>query len=153
MNLAMNPMQPHLRNNLTEMYPGIYQSGRVDDHHHDGPNLPTAPLNTLLGFELETYQVPLDQLLPSKKVPDGVMSTRKYKQIVSSINEVGLIEPLSVIQPAAVVVLVVVPAHELRRPGACRLQIGEAAGGEFRSVLGGAEQALGVGVVVADART
>ncbi len=27
------------------------------------------------------------------------MSTRKYKQIVSSINEVGLIEPLSVIQP------------------------------------------------------
>ncbi len=69
------------------------------DDHHDGPNLPTAPLNTLLGFELETYQVPLDQLLPSKKVPDGVMSTRKYKQIVSSINEVGLIEPLSVIQP------------------------------------------------------
>ncbi len=58
-----------------------------------------TPLNTLLGFELETYQVPLDQLRPSKKVPDGVMSTRKYKQIVSSINEVGLIEPLSVIQP------------------------------------------------------
>jgi ParB-like chromosome segregation protein Spo0J len=58
-----------------------------------------GPLNTLLGFELETYQIPLDQLLPSKKVPDGVMSTRKYKQIVSSINEVGLIEPLSFIQP------------------------------------------------------
>jgi ParB-like chromosome segregation protein Spo0J len=98
MNLAINPAHPNPRNNLTEMYPGIYQPGRGDDHH-DGPNLPTAPLNTLLGFELETYQVPLDQLLPSKKVPDGVMSTRKYKQIVSSINEVGLIEPLSVIQP------------------------------------------------------
>ena len=98
MNLAMNPMQPNPRNNLTEMYPGIYQPGHGDGGH-DGPNLPTAPLNTLLGFELETYQVPLDQLLPSKKVPDGVMSTRKYKQIVSSINEVGLIEPLSVIQP------------------------------------------------------
>jgi len=95
MNLAMKPMQPNPRSNLTEMYPGIYQSGHGDEHH-DGPNLPTAPLNTLLGFELETYQVPLDQLLPSKKVPDGVMSTRKYKQIVSSINEVGLIEPLSV---------------------------------------------------------
>ena len=64
-----------------------------------GHNLPTAPLNTLLGFDLETYQVPLEQLLPSKKVPDGVMSTRKYKQIVSSIREIGLIEPLSVIQP------------------------------------------------------
>ena len=61
--------------------------------------LPMAPLNTLLGFDLQTYQVPLDQLLPSKKVVDGVMVTRKYKQIVSSIAEVGLIEPLSVIQP------------------------------------------------------
>ncbi len=89
---------PH--SNLTEMYPGVYRSGSaMDDHGDDGPNLPTGPLNTLLGFELETYQIPLDQLLPSKKVPDGVMSTRKYKQIVSSINEVGLIEPLSVIQP------------------------------------------------------
>ena len=56
---------------------------------------------TLLGFDLETYQVPLEQLLPCKKVPDGVMSTRKYKQIVSSIKEIGLIEPLSVIQPDA----------------------------------------------------
>jgi len=118
MNLAMNPMQPHLRNNLTEMYPGIYQSGRVDDHHHDGPNLPTAPLNTLLGFELETYQVPLDQLLPSKKVPDGVMSTRKYKQIVSSINEVGLIEPLSVIQPdRKKPEYLVLDGHQLVSPG------------------------------------
>jgi len=86
------------QSNLTEMYPGIYRSGQ-EQVHDDGPSLPTGPLNTLLGFELETYQIPLDQLLPSKKVPDGVMSTRKYKQIVSSINEVGLIEPLSVIQP------------------------------------------------------
>ncbi len=51
MNLAMNPVQPNPRSNLTEMYPGIYQPGRGDD----GPNLPVAPLNTLLGFELETY--------------------------------------------------------------------------------------------------
>jgi ParB-like chromosome segregation protein Spo0J len=57
------------------------------------------PLNTLLGFDLETYQVPLDHLLPSKKIMDGTMSTRKYKQVVSSIHEIGLIEPLSVIQP------------------------------------------------------
>lgn len=62
-------------------------------------NLPTAPLNTLLGFELETYQIPLAQLLPSKKVQDGVIGSRKYKQLVSSIEEIGLIEPLSVIQP------------------------------------------------------
>ena len=62
-------------------------------------NLPTAPINTLLGFELETYQIPLTQLLPSKKVQDGVIGSRKYKQLVSSIEEIGLIEPLSVIQP------------------------------------------------------
>jgi UDPglucose 6-dehydrogenase len=37
MNLAMTPVQPNLRNNLTEMYPGIYQPGRSDDHYHDGP--------------------------------------------------------------------------------------------------------------------
>ncbi len=92
-----NHHAPH--SNLTEMYPGIYRPGNDSTSEYDGPNLPTGPLNTLLGFELETYQIPLDQLLPSKKVPDGVMSTRKYKQIVSSINEVGLIEPLSVIQP------------------------------------------------------
>jgi hypothetical protein len=52
----------------------------------------------LLGFDLETYQIPLVTLMPSKRIPDGVMSTRKYKQIVSSIHEIGLIEPLSVIQ-------------------------------------------------------
>ena len=61
--------------------------------------LPIVPLTTLLGFGLQTHQVPLDQLLPSKKIPDGVMVTRKYRQIVSSIAEIGLIEPLSVIQP------------------------------------------------------
>lgn len=54
-------------------------------------------LSTLLGFDMETYQVSLDCLLPSKKVVNGTMSTRKYKQVVSSISEIGLIEPLSVI--------------------------------------------------------
>jgi len=79
---------------ITPMYPGIQQA----DDTEEGPNLPKAPLNTLLGFDLETYQIPLDTLMPSKRIPDGVMSTRKYKQVVSSIHEIGLIEPLSVIQ-------------------------------------------------------
>lgn len=60
-----------------------------------------GPLNTLLGFDFETYHIPLEHLMPSKKVQDGVMSTRKYKQIVSSMHEIGLIEPLSVICPDA----------------------------------------------------
>ena len=89
----MNPAM-----NITPMYSGV--CAELNENSLDlGPDLPTAPLNTLLGFDLETYQVPLDQLLPCKKVPEGIMSTRKYKQIVSSIKEIGLIEPLSVIQP------------------------------------------------------
>lgn len=91
MNHALN-----ITTKVAEMYPGVYH-GKA--RSSDGPDLPIRPLNTLLGFDLETYLVPLDQLLPSKKVPEGVMSTRKYKQIVSSIHEIGLIEPLSVIQP------------------------------------------------------
>ena len=62
-------------------------------------HLSSEPLTTLLGFDFETHQLPIDDLMPCKKVPDGVMSTRKYRQIVSSIREIGLIEPVSVLQP------------------------------------------------------
>ena len=92
----MNP-NSNAQPKIAEMYPGIYQPAEQMDR--GGPDLPIRPLNTLLGFDLETYQVPLDHLLPSKKIIDGTMSTRKYKQVVSSIHEIGLIEPLSVIQP------------------------------------------------------
>jgi hypothetical protein len=50
----------------------------------------------VLGFIPETSLVPLDALLPSKKIPVGLFSTVKFKQIVSSIEEIGLIEPLSI---------------------------------------------------------
>lgn len=60
-----------------------------------------ALLNTLVGFDLKTRMIALDALLPSKKVPDGAMSSRKFQQIRTSIVEVGLIEPLSVSQPDA----------------------------------------------------
>ena len=92
----MNQTQENPR--VAEMYPGIYQTGD-DESGNNSSNLPTQPLNTLLGFDLETYQVPIDDLMPCKKVPDGVMSTRKYRQIVSSIREIGIIEPISVLQP------------------------------------------------------
>jgi ParB-like chromosome segregation protein Spo0J len=49
-----------------------------------------------LGFIPETLLVPLEQILPSRKVPIGLMDSRKFKQIRASISEVGLIEPLSV---------------------------------------------------------
>ena len=79
------------------LYPGAFHQPDADDS--DAP-YPKAPLNLTLGFDLETFQIPLDELMPSKKVPDGAMTTRKFKQIVSSIREIGLIEPLSVIKPA-----------------------------------------------------
>jgi len=77
------------------LYPGAFPIPTDDE----APQYPIAPLNLTLGFDLETFQIPLDDLMPSKRVPEGVMSTRKFKQIVSSIREIGLIEPLSVIKP------------------------------------------------------
>lgn len=78
------------------LYPGIFPPLKDDEVE---PPYPRSPLNLTLGFDLETWQIPLDELLPSKKVPDGIMTTRKFRQIVSSIREIGLIEPLSVIKP------------------------------------------------------
>ncbi len=49
-----------------------------------------------LGFGLEQLLVPIDKILPSRKTPTGVTTSRKYIQIRSSIQEIGLIEPLSV---------------------------------------------------------
>jgi hypothetical protein len=49
-----------------------------------------------LGFVPEPRLVPIDKVLPSRKAPVGLASSRKYKQIHSSITEVGLIEPLTI---------------------------------------------------------
>lgn len=102
----MNPTD-NLARNVTPMYPGVNKPWSDEstqpnpDHPNQFDHIKVGPLNTLLGFDFETYHIPLEHLMPSKKVPDGVMSTRKYKQIVSSMHEIGLIEPLSVICPDA----------------------------------------------------
>ncbi len=49
-----------------------------------------------LGFVPEPLLVPIDRILPSRKVPAGLATSRKFRQVRSSIEEVGLIEPLSV---------------------------------------------------------
>ncbi len=56
------------------------------------------------------------------------------------------------IADATVPVLVVVPLHERHGPFTGGFQICKAPYRELRSILGGAEQALGKGVVVAHAR-
>lgn len=49
-----------------------------------------------LGFVPEPRLVPIEKVLPSRRAPAGLASSRKYRQIHSSIAEVGLIEPLTV---------------------------------------------------------
>ena len=49
-----------------------------------------------LGFIPEPITVAFNKLLPSRKAPDGLAHSRKFKQIMSSIDAVGLIEPLSI---------------------------------------------------------
>lgn len=49
-----------------------------------------------LGFIPEPLSVPMINILPSRRTPAGVVESRKFKQIRTSIQEIGLIEPLSV---------------------------------------------------------
>ncbi|WP_321960053.1 plasmid partitioning protein RepB C-terminal domain-containing protein [Paraburkholderia sp. J7] len=49
-----------------------------------------------LGFIPEPLTVPIANVLPSRRLSPGATATRKFRQIKSSIEEVGMIEPLSV---------------------------------------------------------
>ena len=49
-----------------------------------------------LGFIPEPITVSLERILPSKKAPEGIQGSPKFKQIIASIEAVGLIEPLTV---------------------------------------------------------
>jgi ParB-like chromosome segregation protein Spo0J len=52
-----------------------------------------------LGFVPEPLLLPLSSVLPSRKTPDGLQTSRKFRQILASIEAVGLIEPLSIGKP------------------------------------------------------
>lgn len=52
-----------------------------------------------LGFVPEPLLLPLSAILPSRKTPDGLLASRKFKQIIASIEAIGLIEPLSIVKP------------------------------------------------------
>jgi hypothetical protein len=47
-------------------------------------------------FDTTPLDLPLDRLLPSRPMPKDVITTHKYAQIKASMQEIGLIEPLSV---------------------------------------------------------
>lgn len=47
-------------------------------------------------FSFDVLLVPLDKILPSRMLPSTVPGSAKYKQVLSSIGDVGVIEPLSI---------------------------------------------------------
>ena len=49
-----------------------------------------------LGFIPDPLVVPFDKLLPSRKLPENINGTKKYRQIVESVRSIGLIEPLTI---------------------------------------------------------
>lgn len=49
-----------------------------------------------LGFELEPLMLAVEKLLPTRRAPPNILQSPKYRQIRSSIEEVDLIEPLTV---------------------------------------------------------
>lgn len=54
-----------------------------------------------IGFDLEPVTISLDKILSSRKCPQGLPNSRKFMQIRSSIQDIGLIEPLSVVPAGA----------------------------------------------------
>ena len=49
----------------------------------------------------ELISVPLEELLPSRRLPASVPGSTKFRQILSSIRDVGMVEPLSVVKGEA----------------------------------------------------
>ena len=48
------------------------------------------------GFEAKVIEVPLDRIISDSSLTKGALATPKYKTILSSIAELGVIEPLAV---------------------------------------------------------
>lgn len=49
-----------------------------------------------LGFENEGVELPIDSILPTKKLSKGIIHSRKFQTIRASVEEIGLIQPLVV---------------------------------------------------------
>jgi hypothetical protein len=49
-----------------------------------------------MAFERQVVSLALSDILPMRRVPDSVKQTARYKRIVASIGEVGIVEPLVV---------------------------------------------------------
>jgi hypothetical protein len=47
-----------------------------------------------IAFEPQGIVVPITQILPLKQIKPAILSSQKYQQVLSSVLEVGIIEPL-----------------------------------------------------------
>ena len=56
----------------------------------------STPQKLPQAFNTNIVDLPLDRLLPSRAMFKGIETTRKYAQIKSSIQEIGLIEPVAI---------------------------------------------------------
>ncbi len=54
------------------------------------------PERVRIAFERQIILVPLQNLLPTKIIPAHVRQTQKYRRVINSVTQIGLIEPLSV---------------------------------------------------------
>lgn len=55
-----------------------------------------TPSSLKAAFEFEGTTVPLDKLLPTRTVGEKLKNSAKYRALVASVREVGIVEPLSV---------------------------------------------------------
>jgi hypothetical protein len=61
------------------------------------PTTTTTPTTALrAAFDFEGISVPLDKLLPTRSIGEKLRGTSKYKTLLASVREVGIVEPLSV---------------------------------------------------------
>lgn len=60
------------------------------------PSVPTIEPKAKLGFELETFQLRLENILPVRQITEGQKKSGRYDVIVSTLRTVGLVEPLVV---------------------------------------------------------
>jgi ParB-like chromosome segregation protein Spo0J len=49
-----------------------------------------------LAFHRQGITVPVNNILPTKQIKSGIRSTQKYQQVLASVSEIGIIEPLIV---------------------------------------------------------
>ncbi len=57
---------------------------------------PEMPEPVKIAFERQVVVLPLSNILPMKQVPDTLKQAMRYKRIVASIAEIGIVEPLVV---------------------------------------------------------